>query len=428
MSVIDDKHDGRSIQERLDDVDIRSSTWIKHHKPINGVFRVYWKNVHDETVPDGGATLDPDEGEGLRYEWYYKDGKQHGVSKGWWPNGNLKQVRYYKNGETVGKWTYIYINGKKKMEFNYKHGQRNGKWARWYENGQKNFEGYYKDDKRDGLHTGWYKNGQKKRENTYKDGELDELWTNWYDNGQKYIAKNNLYGYKEKDKRYITGHLALECLCNNILKAGEKYKILDIGSGGPQPAAKILRFSGYEVDTCDFSKKATFTGNYNELDIKEKYDVIWCSHTLEHQINVNFFLRKINSNLKEGGYFVVTVPPLKHQIVGGHVSLWNAGLLIYNLVLSNFDCSDVRIKSYTDYTDEMSHHEITDISAIVRKKYIELPILCYDGKDLKGGENSLDRFFPKEFRHGQNNWIHRFNGDIKELNWFVWNYSNQRYE
>ncbi len=55
------------------------------NNPENGLFRVYWKDIIDNW--HGSATLNPDEGEGLRYEWYYKDGKRaDGVSKGWWPN------------------------------------------------------------------------------------------------------------------------------------------------------------------------------------------------------------------------------------------------------------------------------------------------------------------------------------------------------
>ena len=66
--------------------------WIEENHPNNGVFRVYWKDVI--TTNRGGATLNPDEGEGLRYEWEYKDGKRvDGISKGWWPNGNIKIIR-----------------------------------------------------------------------------------------------------------------------------------------------------------------------------------------------------------------------------------------------------------------------------------------------------------------------------------------------
>ena len=67
--------------------------WIDKVHPQNGLFRVYWKDVKNPHY--GGATLDPDEGEGLRYEWYYKNGQM--VDKWFFydKNGNLKEIRYF---------------------------------------------------------------------------------------------------------------------------------------------------------------------------------------------------------------------------------------------------------------------------------------------------------------------------------------------
>ena len=137
MSQIDGKH---------------ARYWIRENHPENGSFRVYWKDVVGPH--EGSVTLDPDEGEGLRYEWYYKNGKQHGISKGWWPNGELKS-----------KWNY-------------------------------------KDGKLDGLHTLWYQNGQKKDEETYKDGKYNGLYNIWYKNGRKPFCKIDsrtaFHGHKYK--------------------------------------------------------------------------------------------------------------------------------------------------------------------------------------------------------------------------------------
>ena len=113
-----------------------SEVWIKENHPENGLFRVYWKDIIDNY--DGGATLDLDEGEGLRYEWYYKDGERaDGPSYAWWPSGNIKQIRSYKDGKC------------------------DGLWIDWHDNGQKSSEKTYKDDKYDGLFTRWFENGQK---------------------------------------------------------------------------------------------------------------------------------------------------------------------------------------------------------------------------------------------------------------------------
>ena len=136
-----------------------SEVWIKENHPENGLFRVYWKDIIDNY--DGGATLDLDEGEGLRYEWYYKDGERaDGPSYAWWPSGNIKQIRSYKDGKC------------------------DGLWIDWHDNGQKSSEKTYKDDKYDGLFTQWFENGQKKSEGTYKDAEKIKE-TFWYENGQE---------------------------------------------------------------------------------------------------------------------------------------------------------------------------------------------------------------------------------------------------
>ena len=184
--------------------------------------------------------------------------------------------------------------------------------------------------------------------------------------------------------------------------------VLDIGAGGLEHTNIFLENKKI-VDICDFGNsiyyekrndnskiRNRFMGDFNNLEITEKYDAIWCCHILEHQLNVNSFLKKIHSLLNEGGYLAIIVPPRKPFIVGGHVTLWNAGLVLYNLVLSGFDCSHYcEIKQY-DY----------NIGIIIKKKTIDkLPEnLSMD----KGDIELLKKYFPIEVKHG-------FNGDILEL-------------
>jgi hypothetical protein len=101
----------------------------------DGLFRKYYSNGQ------------------LRYEWYFKlplDGtRADGISRGWWPNGQLKQIKTWKSGKKVGISTG------------------------WHENGQKWYEQTYKDDKKNGLYIE-YENGQKLWEGIYKDHELIE--------------------------------------------------------------------------------------------------------------------------------------------------------------------------------------------------------------------------------------------------------------
>jgi antitoxin component YwqK of YwqJK toxin-antitoxin module len=100
-----------------------SGEWIRKNHPENGLFRVYWKDII--TSWSSGVTFDPDEGEGLRWEWYYKDGlKADGISKGWYPNGQIKEIITWKDGKMNGlrnKWDE---NGDVEYERTYNKGQR----------------------------------------------------------------------------------------------------------------------------------------------------------------------------------------------------------------------------------------------------------------------------------------------------------------
>ena len=89
--------------------------WIDENRPDTGLFKAYWKDAIDDD--HGDATLDPDVGVGLRYEWYYKDGKRaDGVSKCWYPGGKLKSERHYKNGLRMFQTDYHYKKSGKVVE------------------------------------------------------------------------------------------------------------------------------------------------------------------------------------------------------------------------------------------------------------------------------------------------------------------------
>jgi len=172
--------------------------------------------------------------------------------------------------------------------------------------------------------------------------------------------------------------------------------VLDIGCGAGLHT-EIFRRYNKQVTAIDLNPgiEDAIVGDYNQYRF-DAHDCVWCCHVLEHQLNINAFLKKVHGELKEGGILAVTVPPLKHQIVGGHVTVWNAGLLMYNLVLAGFDCSNIALKKYG-----------YNISAIVRKKTVILPTgLNYDKGDLE----RLGRYFPDFVHQG-------FDGDITEYNW-----------
>lgn len=185
---------------------------------------------------------------------------------------------------------------------------------------------------------------------------------------------------------------ALDYLINNF----QFDTILDVGCGDGYHSIQFLK-NNKKVTSTDILPSNSIDvvcGYYEKLQFKP-HDITWCSHVLEHQLNVNQFLKKIRSETKLNGYVCITVPPLKHSIVGGHVSLWNAGILMYNLVLAGFNCKEARIKSIN-----------YNITVIAKADNFELPKLKYD----KGDINRLADFLPDFCKE-------KFNGDISEYNW-----------
>ncbi len=169
--------------------------------------------------------------------------------------------------------------------------------------------------------------------------------------------------------------------------------VLDLGCGGGKHS-EILRAAGKKVTAIDLSPAGNeaIKADYLQYEFGEQFDCVWCCHVLEHQLNVHMFLRKILRDLKNGGILAITVPPLKHQIVSGHMTLWNAGLLLYNLVCAGFDCSAVAIKTYG-----------YNVSIITAKGHREV---------VHGGLPEIFKYFPKD-----RSWHHGFDGRISSLNW-----------
>lgn len=135
--------------------------------------------------------------------------------------------------------------------------------------------------------------------------------------------------------------------------------------------------------------------DFNTHPFDQRFDCVWASHVLEHQLNVNLFLRKCHEILNDPGVLAVTVPPMKPKIVGGHVSVWNAGLLLYNLVMAGFDCRDAVVLKYG-----------YNITAIVRKRgSLTLPELSLDTGDI----SKLEPYLPAGFHEGMD-------GDLEQVN------------
>ena len=170
--------------------------------------------------------------------------------------------------------------------------------------------------------------------------------------------------------------------------------VLDIGCGDGEHTRE-MRAVGIKVQTVSMREPADYIGDYERLNLG-RFQGIWASHVLEHALNVQAFLEKAFGDLTDDGVIAVTVPPYKPEIVGGHVSLWNAGLLLYRMILAGFDCSEAQVGCY-DY----------NVSVVVKRKKAELPKLNRDSGDIA----RLARFFPFPVRDG-------FDGRVENVRWY----------
>lgn len=174
--------------------------------------------------------------------------------------------------------------------------------------------------------------------------------------------------------------------------------VLDVGCGDGSHARHFAAH-GKRVTTISFEPyggyRPDFVGDFMDFPIGERFDVVWCSHALEHQANVRGFLERLIHCVKPGGILAITVPPARPYIVGGHLTVWNTGLLLYNLITAGIDCREARVKVYG-----------YNISLIVPAHRIELPKLRHDDGDIE----RLAPFFPMPVEQG-------FDGRIEDIGW-----------
>ena len=219
------------------------------------------------------------------------------------------------------------------------------------------------------------------------------------------------------------GSMRAKKALNRLLRDFCFTTVLDVGCG-PKKHASVFEKFNKMVITCDMNEKhkPTYLGNILSLDNEigdNSVDCVWASHVLEHQPNAAEFLLKLKNKLAPGGVLAITVPPSKHQIVGGHVSIWNMGLLLNNLVKVGFDCSEAMGLAY-DY----------DISILVRKQDIDwdedlIEELGLEYSTVSGGVLTADggdffklkKFFPKETPWVPHGVDESFNGNLMRLGW-----------
>jgi SAM-dependent methyltransferase len=156
-----------------------------------------------------------------------------------------------------------------------------------------------------------------------------------------------------------------------LLKKHSFKSILDVGCG-PAFASEIAKESrGCEavlLDMNDWRDKVEHIGNFYQLDFmnypfSQQFDHVFCSHSFEHQLNPEAFLKLLIRFLKDDGLLTIIVPPFDYTdgIIAGHVNQFTVEVLLHRMVLAGLDCSVVECFNFPG-----------NIGVAVKKKMIYL--------------------------------------------------------
>jgi SAM-dependent methyltransferase len=192
------------------------------------------------------------------------------------------------------------------------------------------------------------------------------------------------------------GDLAL----NECVGLGAR-SVLDVGSGGDEQAEAFVK-AGLDVTCVDYgtsdyaqavSAKARqlniIFGDFNELPVDRRYDLVGASHVIEHQPNVGRFIEKLHAFCAEDGWVCITAPVCHRAMWGGHLTLWTPGLLAYNVALSGVDISSAQLI-----------HGHREFSLLYQLRRVKLPTLTYDTGDIE----RLSSYLPAWRREGRDSW------------------------
>ena len=198
-------------------------------------------------------------------------------------------------------------------------------------------------------------------------------------------------------------------IANAALNLGGR-SVLDIGLGDGGASlffalnGKSVTAIGLDIDSYKYPRETLKIFNidikktsFGDFETDKKFDIIWASHILEHNLDVGSFLDKCKTLLSKNGWLCIIVPPFKKEVVGGHLtSGWNLGQLMYVLLVKGFDIKKGHFIKH-----------LYSICGFVQKTDEELPKLRMDIGDIE----ATSHLWPIEVKQG-------FDGDIDHINWF----------
>ncbi len=183
---------------------------------------------------------------------------------------------------------------------------------------------------------------------------------------QTSLTKNDI-----KEYSITWGGLALiEFLVSERNSIGTKFKTcLDIGSGEGVHTA-ILRHAGLEVFQVDkYSTTSEYKVDFIEHKFNRKFDVVFCSHVIEHQRNVGLFLDKIFDILSDDGVLIISAPKEDHNLIEGHLNSFIFPLFLQQMIHAGFDCKDGKFLSTIENSFIVSKADNFDMSERLENGY-----------------------------------------------------------
>lgn len=120
----------------------------------------------------------------LQQDKEYLDGREHGLQRAYWENGQRKYEYTCKFGRKVGPYRLWHSNGQLSFECECVNGHYHGPSTEWFENGVKAVSGNYDTGLQVGEWTYWFDNSQVWTRGPFVAGKKDGDWSEWGRDGK----------------------------------------------------------------------------------------------------------------------------------------------------------------------------------------------------------------------------------------------------
>lgn len=139
-----------------------------------------------QATPFSGVIVDHYESGARKWRCEVVQGLVHGVTEGWFTNGQLQVTEHFSAGVSSGLRTKWHPNGRKLSEVMIVHGKLEGTFRRWTEDGKLSEEIEMRNGTPDGLSRAFYPSGYLKAQARLRNGKV--LEQNSWEDGQQMTA------------------------------------------------------------------------------------------------------------------------------------------------------------------------------------------------------------------------------------------------